>query len=81
MGLRSGDIVSGTAEERGGRRTVVAIEAVNDGAVENLQERRLFEQLTATFPTRRIRLEQGAAPGLRAPDRPLLRRWASARAR
>ncbi len=62
MGLRSGDIVSGTAEERGGRRTVVAMEAVNDGAVENLQERRLFEQLTATFPTRRIRLEQGPRP-------------------
>jgi transcription termination factor Rho len=62
MGLRSGDIVSGTAEERGGRRTVVAMETVNDGAVENLQERRLFEQLTATFPTRRIRLEQGPRP-------------------
>jgi transcription termination factor Rho len=62
MGLRSGDIVSGTAEERGGRRTVVSLEAVNDGVAENLQERRLFEQLTATFPTRRIRLEQGPRP-------------------
>ncbi|HEY7091937.1 MAG TPA: hypothetical protein VH393_02075, partial [Ktedonobacterales bacterium] len=62
MGLRSGDIVSGTAEERGGRRTVVSLEAVNDAAIENLQERRLFEQLTATFPTRRIRLEQGPRP-------------------
>jgi len=62
LGLRSGDIVSGTAEERGGRRTVASLEAVNDGPAENLQERRQFEQLTATFPTRRIRLEQGPRP-------------------
>ena len=33
MGLRSGDIVSGTAEERGGRRTVVALETVNEAPV------------------------------------------------
>jgi transcription termination factor Rho len=62
MGLRSGDIVRGSAEERGGRRIVVAVETVNDAAPEHLQERRVFEQLTATFPTRRIRLEQGPRP-------------------
>jgi transcription termination factor Rho len=62
MGLRSGDIVRGTAEERGARRIVVALETVNDSAPDQLQERRLFEQLTATFPARRIRLEQGPRP-------------------
>ena len=35
---------------------------VNDAAVESHRDRRLFEQLTATFPTRRIRLEQGSRP-------------------
>jgi transcription termination factor Rho len=60
MGLRSGDLVQARAEERGGRRTVVAVESVNGAPPERLQERPVFEQLTATFPDRRIRLEQGA---------------------
>ena len=61
-GLRSGDLVSGMAEERGGRRVVVAIERANDADPESQRDRPLFEQLTATFPDRRIRLEQGAHP-------------------
>src|SRR5262249_13541868 len=59
MGLRSGDLLSGRAEERGGRRIVVAVEAVNDRQPEEVRERPLFEQLTASFPDRRIRLEHG----------------------
>jgi transcription termination factor Rho len=59
MGLRSGDLVQARAEERGGRRTVVGLESVNGVAPERLMERPVFEQLTATFPDRRIRLEQG----------------------
>ena len=62
MTLRSGDLVRGRAEERGGRKLVVAIESVNDLTPDHLHDRRLFEQLTATFPDRRIRLEQGAHP-------------------
>jgi transcription termination factor Rho len=61
-GLRSGDLVSGMAEERGGRRQVVHIERVNDAEPESQRDRPLFEQLTATFPERRIRLEQGSHP-------------------
>ena len=61
-GLRSGDLVSGMAEERAGRRHVVQIESVNDADPETQRDRPLFEQLTATFPERRIRLEQGAHP-------------------
>ncbi|HEX6542075.1 MAG TPA: transcription termination factor Rho [Ktedonobacterales bacterium] len=61
-GLRSGDMVSGVAEERGGRRYMVRIEQVNDAEPESQRDRPLFEQLTATFPERRIRLEQGAHP-------------------
>lgn len=62
MGLRSGDEVRGRAEERNNRRIVVAVESVNDVRPEELRERPLFEQLTASFPDRRIRLEQGAQP-------------------
>ena len=61
-GLRSGDVLSGTAEERGGRRFVVHVERVNDAEPETQRDRPLFEQLTATFPERRIRLEQGTHP-------------------
>jgi transcription termination factor Rho len=62
MGLRSGDEVRGRAEERGGRRVVVAIESVNDRQPEELHDRPVFEQLTASFPDRRIHLEQGPLP-------------------
>ncbi|MBF6592328.1 MAG: transcription termination factor Rho, partial [Ktedonobacterales bacterium] len=62
LGLRSGDLVSGSAEERGGRRQIVAIESINELPLDQLASRRNFEQLTATFPTERIRLEQGALP-------------------
>ncbi|MGH2514776.1 MAG: hypothetical protein ACRDHP_03895, partial [Ktedonobacterales bacterium] len=62
MGLRSGDEVRGRAEERNGRRLVVAVESVNDVRPEELRERPVFEQLTASFPDRRIRLEQGPLP-------------------
>ncbi len=62
MGLRSGDIVVGRAEERGGRRIVVALETVNDVRPEELRERPQFESLTASFPDRRIRLEHGPQP-------------------
>src|SRR5579859_2698311 len=62
MGLRSGDEVRGRAEERNGRRLVVAVDTVNDVRPEDMRERPLFEQLTASFPDRRIRLEQGPQP-------------------
>jgi transcription termination factor Rho len=62
MGLRPGDIIAGQADERGGRRTVVSVETVNGGTLEEARERPSFDQLTATFPDRRIRLEQGARP-------------------
>ena len=61
-GLRSGDLVSGIAEERAGRRHVVQIDSVNEAEPETQRDRPLFEQLTATFPERRIRLEQGTHP-------------------
>lgn len=61
-GLRSGDVLSGMAEERGGRRVVTHVERINDAEPETQRDRPLFEQLTATFPERRIRLEQGAHP-------------------
>jgi len=62
FGLRSGDVLVARAEERGGRRMVVEIDQVNDVALDELGERPLFEQLTASFPNRRIRLEQGQYP-------------------
>jgi transcription termination factor Rho len=61
-GLRSGDVLETHAEERGGRRQVIAIDRVNGMDLEGLPERPLFEQLTASFPNRRIRLEQGQYP-------------------
>jgi transcription termination factor Rho len=62
IGLRSGDIVTGRAEERGGRRVIVAVDTVNEQRPEEMQARPVFEQLTASFPDRRIRLEQGPQP-------------------
>jgi len=62
IGLRSGDIVSGRAEERAARRIVVAVDTVNGVRPDELRERPQFEQLTASFPDRRIRLEQGPQP-------------------
>ena len=62
MNLRSGDLVAGRAEERGGRRTLVALESVNDRRPEEATGRPQFEQLTASFPDRRIRLEQSSLP-------------------
>ena len=62
MGLRSGDIVSGRAEERAARRIVVAVDTVNGVRPDELRDRPQFEQLTASFPDRRIRLEQGPQP-------------------
>jgi transcription termination factor Rho len=61
-GLRSGDLISGMAEERAGRRHIVQIESVNEAEPETQRDRPLFEQLTATFPERRVRLEQGTHP-------------------
>ncbi len=58
--LRSGDLLEARAsEDRTGRRIVVGIDAVNGMATDQLHGRPLFEQLTATFPERRIHLEQG----------------------
>ncbi len=58
--LRSGDLVQGRAnEDRAGRRVVIGIDLVNGLPPDQLRGRPLFEQLTATFPERRIRLEQG----------------------
>jgi len=62
MNLRSGDLLRGRAEERGNRRVIVAVESVDGVEMERIGERRTFENLTATFPTRRIQLEQGAQP-------------------
>ncbi|HLY30289.1 MAG TPA: transcription termination factor Rho, partial [Ktedonobacterales bacterium] len=62
MLLRPGDLIEAQAEERGGRRSIVALNSVNDEAPERLRERPIFEQLTALFPDRRIRLEHGARP-------------------
>jgi transcription termination factor Rho len=62
MGLRSGDLVRAYAEERGGRKFVVALDWIDGVPVETAGARPTFEQLTATFPTRRIRLEQGPQP-------------------
>jgi transcription termination factor Rho len=62
LGLRSGDIVSGRAEERGARRLIVVVDTVNGVRPEEVRERPSFEALTASFPDRRIRLEQGPQP-------------------
>ena len=62
MGLRSGDLIVGQAEERGGRRIVVAVETLNGQPPEELRDRPLFESLTASFPDRRIRLEHSPQP-------------------
>jgi transcription termination factor Rho len=61
IGLRSGDLVQArAAEERTGRRLVVGVESVNGVSPEQVRDRPVFEQLTATFPDRRVRLEQGS---------------------
>lgn len=62
IGLRSGDLIEARAEERGGRRSVTEVVSVDGAPPDHLGERRVFEQLTATFPTRRIHLEQGPRP-------------------
>jgi transcription termination factor Rho len=64
LALRSGDELTGRAEERGIRKLLVAVETVNGQPVEEakLHERPVFEQLTASFPDRRIRLEQDPLP-------------------
>ncbi|MGZ3680658.1 MAG: transcription termination factor Rho [Ktedonobacterales bacterium] len=62
LGLRSGDAISGRAEDRPGRRMLVELDTVNDQQPEAMRERPVFEQLTASFPDRRIRLEHGPQP-------------------
>jgi transcription termination factor Rho len=62
LGLRSGDAISGRAEDRPGRRMLVELDTVNEQPPEAMRERPLFEQLTASFPDRRIRLEHGPQP-------------------
>ncbi len=62
MGLRQGDKIAARAEDRAGRRYVVAVESINDRAPETAFERPSFDKLTASFPDRRIRLEHGAQP-------------------
>ncbi|HEX8032830.1 MAG TPA: transcription termination factor Rho [Ktedonobacterales bacterium] len=62
LGLRSGDAISGRAEDRPGRRMLVELDTVNDQQPDAMRERPLFEQLTASFPDRRIRLEHGPQP-------------------
>jgi transcription termination factor Rho len=61
-GLRSGDLIVGEAEERGARRQVVSLSRVNGMRPDDLHDRASFESLTASFPDRRIRLEQGPQP-------------------
>ena len=61
-GLRAGDVIRGQVEERGNRRALVALDSVNDDTAESARERPHFDQLTATFPDRRVRLEQSARP-------------------
>jgi len=61
LGLRSGDLIRARAvEERTGRRLVVGVDSVNSVSPEEVRDRPVFEQLTATFPSRRIKLEQGS---------------------
>jgi transcription termination factor Rho len=62
QGLRAGDVVRARAEERGSQRRVVAVEAVNGRAPEEVRDRPLFEQLTAISPRQRITLERGPRP-------------------
>ncbi len=62
IGLRSGDLIDGLTEERAGRRVVVVVERLNDERPANPQDRPVFDQLTASFPDRRIKLEQGPQP-------------------
>ena len=62
LGLRSGDAITVQIEERGNRRSIVSLDRLNDGEPENVEGRPVFEQLTASFPDRRIHLEQGALP-------------------
>ncbi|HEX6799749.1 MAG TPA: transcription termination factor Rho [Ktedonobacterales bacterium] len=62
IGLRSGDLIAGLAEERVGRSAVVTVESINGERPANPHDRPVFEQLTASFPDRRIKLEQGPQP-------------------
>jgi transcription termination factor Rho len=62
IGLRSGDLITGRAEERGGRNVVVVVESINGERPADPHERPAFEHLTASFPDRRIKLEQGPQP-------------------
>jgi transcription termination factor Rho len=62
LGLRQGDVLRARAEERGVRRQIVTVEAVNNGPVESARERPIFEQLTAISPIQRIVLERGPRP-------------------
>ncbi len=62
LGLRQGDLLIARAEERGGRRSVVAIDSVNERRPEEAFDRPMFDKLTASFPERRIHLERGAQP-------------------
>ena len=62
IGLRSGDLIAGRAEERAGRSVVVTVESINGEQPANPHDRPVFEQLTASFPDRRIKLEQGPQP-------------------
>jgi len=62
LDLRPGDAIQGRAEERGGRRYVVALDSANGDEPERLRTRPAFDQLTALFPDRRIRLEHGPRP-------------------
>ena len=61
-GLRAGDVIRGQVEERGNRRSLVALDSVNGDGPDAARERPHFDQLTATFPDRRVRLEQGPRP-------------------
>jgi transcription termination factor Rho len=62
MGLRPGDVIRARAEERGTRRQVIGVEAINNRPPEEARERPIFEQLTAISPRRRITLERGPRP-------------------
>ncbi len=73
FGLRSGDLVSGKVKpQKDGEKfaTMLMVTSVNRSPADTLENRPFFDDLTAVYPTRKLRLESRAErlTGLRAMD-------------